>query len=304
MPRLRKGRIAILIVFVIVAVLSLLYVYRSGRLTSFGFWVAVSQFVLLILGVATALFNEWVSKNRVLTLAVFIVFGLAGLLITVKQSDQNAAESKELEGRLVGKLNQIEQLVLQGNPLDRNQIIAEIQSAREAITSSSPLPASASASMPFPSATLSPASPPASPPPVLTKSSTYHEQFLNHGSMLTIPAEAQRWHQPPGEPAILIKFRLVFQSELHNRHKRVIVYIPATRDTESAFKYVGTDPQRWMQEIEKNLAGNAEFESLRYYPLLGMIIYHESPLWRNMAEALEKQGHKLHGPPPSPSWIR
>ena len=84
----RKSWAAIAVMAFIVSVLALVWLHRSGRLVNYGFWVAVSQLLLLLLGILTALFNEWVQKHRLLTFAIFTLVGVAGFVVTIKQLDK------------------------------------------------------------------------------------------------------------------------------------------------------------------------------------------------------------------------
>jgi len=256
MPLSRNGRIAILIVFQIAAALVLLYEYRSGRLASFGFWVAFSQFVLLVLGVATALFSEWVQKNKLKTLAAFVVIGLGGFYLTIRQSDQSAAETKEL----VGKLDRIEQSVLHGNP-DKNQKIAEIRSAREAITSSPTSSSPTNIAPPSPPMTVTPTTtatptpPPASASattPIPSTTPTRHAEFLNYPSEIKMGRRSWVYAPPAGEYPIKIEARLAFHFEPNSlSHKELLVYIPATGEMPFVLQYVTGSAQKWAEEIER-----------------------------------------------------
>jgi hypothetical protein len=66
-------------------------------LRDLSFWVAVSQLVLVLMGVGIALHEDWAKRHRFLVLTAFIVAGFVGLYLTRQQSRQSLQEVAEAQ---------------------------------------------------------------------------------------------------------------------------------------------------------------------------------------------------------------
>lgn len=66
-------------------------------LRDLSFWVAVSQLILVLMGVWIALHEDWAKRHRFLVLAGFVIAGFAGLYMTRQQSRQSGQEVAEAQ---------------------------------------------------------------------------------------------------------------------------------------------------------------------------------------------------------------
>lgn len=124
-----------------------------------------------------------------------------------------------------------------------------------------------------------------------------YSQFLNYPSEFKIEPRTFMFY-PPGEDVVRIQARLVFEPDAAVvGHKQVIAYVPATRETNRACMNVVETSERWEERIEQLEEHNTELDQAqRYMKRSHVIIFHEGPIYRELKERLEKEGHKLYGP--------
>jgi len=243
----------------VVLILLLLLLYRSGRLRDFAFWVAVSQFVLLLMGVLTAVYNDWVGKHRLLVLSFFAVAGVLALVCTVKQSDRSAAESQAASQAVQDGLARIEKIASKPDA-NKDDLLAEIRKVQGTVSSSQRVNASS------PTASVSPhqlsGQPLQSPTPI---QSFVYARFL--GGDKNPLGRRKTFKTYHNDVRSEIEFDAHFSVRYGDHRPRVEIYIPGTRGPEMGAAVIFYVIEHYA-EIKRMLEEESEFTNLQTSNLL------------------------------------
>jgi hypothetical protein len=271
-PFLRKRLILPVLAISILLLACLLLLYRSGRISDFAFLVAISQFVLLLMGVATAMYNDWVSRNKIVVIAAFFIAGSLGVVLTVKQSDRSAAESKAVQKAVQDGLARIENIAARPDP-PKDDLLAEIRKVQGTVSSSVPPNAPSSVAQPSPEAAA------AQPLPSPTHFASSYMPLASH-----IPDHEFSFYPSTTTPCGLSGTRKVsFSARIgfsrHDSQRRLVIDLPEYCEGETA-QYALTHRQEIVDRITADLK-KIHPDLLAVQLNSTTILQHRHPLDRN-----------------------